>query len=111
MLFRSHGEVVRLQAARETADCDLAQHTQLARDLSLEDHADRDALSVQHRGRKHGFDSMADSVAKIDKVAQASLALVDSDNVRLDSDRPGDDREEQLLCGRARRLRAPCKVG
>ena len=54
---------------------------------------------------------MTDAVSKVDEIAQTGLALVDGDNVRLDSDGTGDDRQEQLLGGRTCGLTTARKVG
>ena len=66
---------------------------------------------MKQRGRKDGFDRMANGVPEVDEVAEPGLALVDGDDVRLDADGPRDDREQQLLCGRARGLGAAGEVG
>lgn len=47
---------------------------------------------------------MADTVAKVDKVAEAGLTLVNGYNMCLDRDGPDNDREKQLLGCRARSL-------
>ena len=59
---------------------------------------------------KDSLDGVTNGVSKVDEVAQASLALVDGDYVRLDSDRARNNRQQELLCVRACRLGTPCKV-
>ena len=99
------GQVVALEAARQTADADLSEVAQLAGHLGLEDHPHADALAVQDARRQHGLDRVPDRVPKVDEVAQARrLALVVRHDVRLDGDRADDDGEEQLLRRGARRL-------
>jgi len=75
------------EAAREAADADLSEVSELVGHLALDDHPDADALAVQDAGRQHGFDRVPDHVAKVDKVAQPGrLALVVGHDVRFDGD-------------------------
>ncbi len=52
---------------------------------------------MEHRGCKDGLDRMPNGVPEVYKVAKAGLALVDGDNVGLDTDGPCDNRKEELL--------------
>jgi len=93
------------EAAREAANADLSEVSELVGHLALDDHPDADALAVQDAGHQHGFDRVPDCVAKVDKVAQPGrLALIIGHDVRFDGDRAHDDGEEQLLRRRARHL-------
>ena len=99
------GQVVAPEAARQTADADLSEVSELAGHLGLEDHPHADALAVQDARRQHGFDRVPDRVTKVDEVAQPGrLPLVVGHDVRFDGDRAHDDGEKQLLCRGARRL-------
>ncbi|KAI3485871.1 hypothetical protein L1887_50669 [Cichorium endivia] len=102
-------EVVLLEAASEATDGDLAEAVHVARDLCLEDHADGDALAVEHLGGEDGLDGVADRVAKVDKVAKAALLFVDGDDVRLDADGAADDVEQERL-GFGARVEGPALV-
>jgi hypothetical protein len=53
-----------------------------------------------------GLDGMSDGVAKVNKIAQPRLALVDGDDVCLDGDGALDDGEEEFLLLGARLARA-----
>jgi hypothetical protein len=88
-----HGsrETVRLERAGETADANLAEYAALTGNFSFEDHPNSNALSVKDRGGKHGLDSMADGVTKVDEVAKTSLALVERNDMGLDPDAFGND--------------------
>ena len=89
----------------------MTKHTELARDLSLEDHTDGNAFAMEHCGREDGLDRVADGVPEVDEVAEAGLALVDGDYVRLDADRASDNRQKELLGLGACCFGATCKVG
>ena len=78
-----------------------------ARNLRLEHHPDGHTLAVQDGGREHSLDRVADRVPKVDEVAQASLLLVDRDDVGLDADAPADHIEQERLRRRARGERVP----
>lgn len=58
--------------------------------------------------RQNGFNGVANAVAKVDEVTEASLALVNGYNVGLYGDGPDNNREKEFLGCRARLL---CAAG
>ena len=80
----------------------LLQYAHPPSNLGLEDHADTNALSVEHLRGENSFDGVPDSVSEVDEVAESRLALVDGNDVGLDVDTASDDGEQQGLGDRAR---------
>ena len=84
-----HGAVVDI-----LADRDLPEHAELARDLCLKDHADADALAVEHVWGQDGLDGVANGVPEVDEVTEpGGLALVMGHDVGLDGDGADNDGE------------------
>ena len=90
-------EAVRLCATTESSDADLTESgffSATSGDFGFEDHANGDALAVEEVWREEGFDGMADSVTKIDEVAQVGFLWIVRDDGGLCVDR-GDDECEK----------------
>lgn len=100
-IVEADGEAVGLDAASEPSNSSVAESSETASDLGLENHADGNALAVEDVGSDDGLDGMAKGVAKVDEVAKTGLLLVDGDNVSLGGDGGADDGEEEGLGSRA----------
>ena len=90
-----HGKAICLERASKTANTDLAEHAELASNFSLEDHANRDTLSVEDRRSENSLNSMSDGVSKIDKVTETGFAFVERDNMGLDANALSDNVQEK----------------
>lgn len=80
-ILQRHRQVIRLQAPRQPAHPNLSEDSERSSNLRLKNHTHADTFAMQNAGRQHSLDSMSDGVSEVDKIAQASLALVYSNYV------------------------------